>query len=527
MHREYLASSARQQGKTAIVRSLLGWALTTDLGPAWSLLFGIAHNRAQARIPYDAVRADLEPLARRLGPEARGGLAVTRYLGIRSAVAGWRREYHVTSREARDALRGYSIDLAVFDEVRTQHDDETYAALKPTTAARLEPLIFETSTAGDDRSIVLRALWERGRRIIEGAEPAEGFGMTWYAADDDDAPDDPRAWAKSSPALAEGRFPEAAIRDELRALTPSTFRRERLNLWADAADEWLPPGVWARQTGRAPEGSARLVLGVEAEPGWTHATIAVAIVPPSDDAPTFVGIAAELVAPAGSTVAGDELLAALERIRAELSPALVVWSRAAAVAKHLEAWAAEHDVPTLALAPGDLRSASELFRAELVGRRVTHADDPLLAVQARRARPSGPLEGGSWYFSVRESRGTIDALRAARVGALGRDLARGRGAARRDLLTAKLDTSTGSGVSSAAMGLGDALRRVWRAGPTLRDRTSPVRLSGRCEPRARTLRLPRDAGGRSSAAAHRLDRSPSSSRSPTATGTRSPINLGS
>jgi hypothetical protein len=412
VHREYLVSTARQQGKTALVRALIGWALVTDHGPEWSLLVGLAHNRKQARIPYEAVRSDLEPLARRLGGESSGGLAVTRYLGIRSAVAGWARVYDVVSRDARDALRGYSVDLGLFDEVRTQRDEETYAALKPTTSARPESLIFEISSAGDERSILLRSLWERGLRIIEGAEPAEGFGMTWYAAGDDDAPDDPRAWLKSSPALAEGRIDPATIRDELRALTPATFRRERLNLWADAADEWLPPGVWARQAGARPAHVARVVLGVETEPGWTHGTVAVAVVP-EGEAPTFAGVAAELVAPAGSTIDPRELLAALDRVHLEWAPALVVWSRSAAVSKHLERWAEEHDVPTLALTPADLRSASELYRSELIGRRLEHEADPLLAVQARRARPSGALEAGGWYFSVRESRGTIDALRAS------------------------------------------------------------------------------------------------------------------
>jgi hypothetical protein len=419
VHREYLASTSRQQGKTALVRALLGWALTTSIGPEWQLLYGIAYNRTQARIPYTAVLEDLRPIERRLGPESAGGLALTRYLGIRSAVADWRREYHVTSREARDALRGYSIDLGIFDEVRTQRDDETYAALKPTTSARPEALIFEISSAGDDRSVLLRELWERGRRVIDGAEPAEGFGMTWYAAGDDDAADDPRAWRRSSPAFAQGRIDPATIRDELRAFSPATFRRERLNLWSDAADEWLPPGVWVRQVGTSGGDVRRVVLGVESEPGWSRATVTVAMVPGSDEAPTWVGIAAELIAPSGSTVAPDELLAAVGRVASELAPALVVWSRAAAVHAHLETWAESHDVATLALAPADLRKASELFRSELVGRRLEHADDPTLSVQARRARPSAPLETGAWYFSIRESRGAIDALRAAAWSAWG------------------------------------------------------------------------------------------------------------
>jgi hypothetical protein len=411
LHREYLISTARQNGKTAIVRALIGWALTSEIGPPWGLLYGLAHTRAQARIPYSAVLADLAPVARRLGTERRGGLALTRYLGIRSAVAGYPREYHVASRDARDALRGYSVDLGVFDEVRTQRDEDTYAALKPTMSARPDPLLFEISTAGDERSLLLRRLWERGRRIIDGLEPAEGFGMTWYAADDTDAPDNPRAWAKASPAMAEGRIEAATVRDELHALTPATFRQERLNLWSDAADEWLPPGVWGRATGAPPlDRGERIALGVEVHPSWERAAVAVAV---AGDGPTFAGIAADLAAPPGATVAPADLLDAVAAAAQAWAPGMVVWSRASAVARHLDAWAAEADVPTLALGPADLRTASELFRSELIGGRLMHSDDPLLGQQARRARPSAPLAAGGWYFSVRDSAGPIDALRAA------------------------------------------------------------------------------------------------------------------
>ena len=38
VHREYLISTGRQSGKTALVRALIGWALTTDIGPAWQLI---------------------------------------------------------------------------------------------------------------------------------------------------------------------------------------------------------------------------------------------------------------------------------------------------------------------------------------------------------------------------------------------------------------------------------------------------------------------------------------------------------
>ena len=67
----------------------------------------------------------------------------------------------------------------------------------------------------------------------------------------------------------------------------------------------------------------------------------------------------------------------------------------------------------MALHGGQLRAASEGFRAELVGGRLTHADDPLLATQAAAARPSSAISAGSWYFSVRTAAGDVDAIRAA------------------------------------------------------------------------------------------------------------------
>jgi hypothetical protein len=82
----------------------------------------------------------------------------------------------------------------MFDEVRTQRNYDTWAALEPTTRARPDPLMFrDLAPPATMRSILLRDWWERGRRIIDGTEPADGFGMTWYAADDELAPDDPVA----------------------------------------------------------------------------------------------------------------------------------------------------------------------------------------------------------------------------------------------------------------------------------------------------------------------------------------------
>lgn len=412
VHRIYLISTARQNGKTALVRALIGWALTARVIPAWSAIAGLAHDRTQARIPYQAVAQDLAPMARRLGPTSRGGLNITRYLGIRSETYGRHREYHTYSREARNAIRGTSNDLVLFDEVRTQIDDETWAAVEPTTTARPDPLIVGISTAGSERSVLLRAWFDRGLRIIEGAEPANGFGMTWYAPPDSADPTDPRTWPLANPSIADRRMDPQRIRDAWSGLTPAAFRAERLNLWSDAQDAWLPPGVWAMTTSDQPELPGRPLIAVEVTPSWRRVTVTVAWL---TDAGAWVGIADELDASrtAAATVDPREIAAMLDRVRAAWSPSAIAYSAAAAAAPTVAAWAERTRTRPIALGAREIRAACELFRGELVGGRLGHADDPVLGAQMRVARPNVPIESGGWFFSVRESSGEIDALRAA------------------------------------------------------------------------------------------------------------------
>jgi hypothetical protein len=324
---------------------------------------------------------------------------------------GRHREYHTGSREAANAIRSFSVDLGGFDEVRTQRGYDVWAALEPTTRARPDPLIFMISTAGDERSILLRDMWERGLRIIDGAEPAEGFGMTWYAAPDELELADPRAVLAANPAVAEGRVPIGPVAASIRSLTPTAYRQETLNLWTEGGDEWLPPGTWQATEGPQPAGGLRIVLGVETVPTWRRCSVTVAIV---TDAGAWVGVAGELDSSrtSRSSIAPAELVAMLETLAAIWQPSAVAFSAAAAAAPHVQAWADAAGIPALPMNGRQIRAASELFRSELIGRRLAHGPDPLLAQQARVARPSAAIDG-EWYFSIRDSLGEVDALRAA------------------------------------------------------------------------------------------------------------------
>lgn len=407
-HRLYLTSCGRQNGKTVGVRSLVGTALTADSFPDWTTILGLAHDKKQARVPYTAILADLDRPDLR-----RRGMHPTRYLGIRSDMWGWHREYDVASREARDAIRTFSVDLAVFDEVRTQRNYDTWAALEPTTRARPDPLIFAISTAGDDRSVLLRDWWERGLRIIAGAEPADGFGMTWYAADDDDDPADPRAVLKANPAVAEGRVPLGPVLASVRSLPPAQHRAETLNLWTEGGDEILPPGTWRDRIAVQPTRRAgRIVLAVDASPTWRRATIVVGI---ETRGGSWIGVAGDVDAArlGVATLEPRRVQDEWERLIKAWKPDAVAWLASSAVARYAKAGAeAQHVRQRLEMTATNLRAASAMWRSELIAGRLGHEDDLLMAQQLRTARPSAPVESGDWYLSVRESLGDIDSTRA-------------------------------------------------------------------------------------------------------------------
>ncbi len=140
-----------------------------------------------------------------------------------------------------DSGRGFSADLVVIDEAYNL-TAESMAAVLPTMAARPNPQIWYTSSAGMAASDQLAHIRERGLR---GGDPTLAY-FEWSAADGSDL-DDRQAWSQANPSLGY-RVPESFIEKERAALPDEQFGRERLGLWADRDRDrsaidlaaWLP-----------------------------------------------------------------------------------------------------------------------------------------------------------------------------------------------------------------------------------------------------------------------------------------------
>lgn len=417
VHSHYVLSTGRQNGKTTVVRGIVGWALT-GAPFAWERVLGLAYDRAQARVLYDAVLGDLG------GPGMAWAIArATRYRGITSRLG---RRYDVASKDAGLGARGLSNDLAVFDEVMTQRTSEVWEALLPTLSAREDALVVGLSTAGDARSLLLREWWERGIRIIDGRERAEGFGMSWWAAPDDAPPDSLEAIRAGNPAYGLTLRP-AAVAAERLSMSAQAWRRERLNLWVETADDWLPPGAWERSAVRrtidAEPGT--VALAVDVAPGWRRATVAVCA--PMGDGTWHAAVVADVRAPEGRIVAPAELEAAMIRLTSEWSPSAWAWDQNAAAAGQLERIVSEHDWEGHPFGGRAIVAAHETFYSELVAGRLTHEPDALVAAAIANAR-TAPTADGGWRLGRRVSLGPIDPILAVLYAAAAAIAPEGEGA---------------------------------------------------------------------------------------------------
>ncbi len=407
-----LVSTARQNGKSVIVRIIVGWFLDEGqfLEPfrGWSAILAAAHDSRQARIMYRGVYADIEGNER-----LRAATRTSIYRGIERE----RIIFDVVTNQPGSA-RGWSAGLIPWDEMLTQRDWDMWEALSPTQSAQRSPLMVLTSTAGHAQSVVLRAFYDRLRRQASGDEkPDPAFYGAWWQSLSDGAGLDWEEIQRANPALGDGRLTRRAIASEHAIIPADSWRRERLNHWVDAvAPGAFAPGVWARCRQANPlEGvDGPFALGVDIHPGWERATIAVAGIRP--DNRVGVEIYRDMRAREGVPITAEVIL---DQIRAFPEPiAVIAYDAISGAAGAFMRDEAESGLPWDGLKSGQVIAAS-MDVAEMIQSGRLAAGDPLLDVQIAFAarRPVG--QEGAFRFSRQSSLGPIDAVMAMTLAAHG------------------------------------------------------------------------------------------------------------
>ena len=191
--------------------------------------------------------------------------------------------------------RGFSADLIVLDEAYDLKQHEV-AAMLPTMAARPNPQLWFTSSAGMPQSEVLAGVRERGMNPA-----SKGFAYFEWSAPDGADPDDIETIVIANPGFGR-RLSAEHVQAEREALGEDEFLRERCGIWEKVGGEsFISEAAWsacldpvvARMVadGEVVEQKlSRVALGVDVPPDRSFGSVCVSGV--REDGSQFVELIA-------------------------------------------------------------------------------------------------------------------------------------------------------------------------------------------------------------------------------------------
>lgn len=205
-------------------------------------IYGCAADRGQATIVFD-VAADMVRMCPALNKRCKILTSQKRILYMPTNSF-----YQVLSAEAY-SKHGFNIHGVVFDELHTQPNRKLFDVMtKGSGDARMQPLYFLITTAGNDTHSICYETHQKAVDILEGRKIDSTFYPVIYGAGQDEDWKDPKVWKKANPSLG-----ETIGMDKVKAACESakqnpgeenSFRQLRLNQWVKQAVRWLSVDLW-------------------------------------------------------------------------------------------------------------------------------------------------------------------------------------------------------------------------------------------------------------------------------------------
>ena len=232
----------KKQGKSELAAAVALLLLCGD-NEAGAEIYGCAADRQQASIVFN-VAADMIGLCPPLSQRCKL-LPSTRRIIYKPTNSF----YQVLSADVANK-HGFNVHGVIFDELHTQPNRKLYDVMtKGSGDARMQPLYFLITTAGDNINSICYEVHQKAEDIIAGRKHDPTFYPVIYGAKMDDDWTDPAVWAKANPSLGITVDIEKvrAACDSAKE-TPSeenSFRQLRLNQWVKQSVRWMPMEKWS------------------------------------------------------------------------------------------------------------------------------------------------------------------------------------------------------------------------------------------------------------------------------------------
>ena len=231
----------KKQGKSELAAAVALY-LTCGDGEWGAEVYGAAADRQQASIVFDVAVEMVEQcpaLKKRIKPI----MSVKRL--VYKPTSSF---YQVLSAEAF-TKHGLNVHGVIFDELHAQPNRELYDVLtKGSGDARLQPLFFLITTAGNDRNSICYEVHQKAQDILDGRKIDHTFYPVIYGIAENDDWADEQNWFKANPSLN-----HTVDIEKVRAAFQSAkenpaeeniFRQLRLNQWVKQSLRWMPMDKW-------------------------------------------------------------------------------------------------------------------------------------------------------------------------------------------------------------------------------------------------------------------------------------------
>ena len=232
---------SKKQGKSELAAAVALFLTCAD-GEQRAEVYGCAADRNQASIVFN-VAADMVRMCPALSKRVKILDATKRLIYQPTGSI-----YQVLSADVGNK-HGFNTHGVVFDELHTQPNRKLYDVMtKGSGDARMQPLYFLITTAGDNQNSICWEVHQKALDILEGRKRDATFYPVIYGASQEDDWADPKVWKKANPSLGitVGIDKVKAAFESARQnpAEENSFRQLRLNQWVKQAVRWMPMDKW-------------------------------------------------------------------------------------------------------------------------------------------------------------------------------------------------------------------------------------------------------------------------------------------
>ena len=277
----------KKQGKSELAAAV-ALLLTCGDGEERAEVYGCAADRQQASIVFN-VAADMVRMCPALSKRVKILDSQKRLIYQPTGSI-----YQVLSADVGNK-HGFNTHGVVFDELHTQPNRKLFDVMtKGSGDARMQPLYFLITTAGNDTKSICYEIHQKAKDIIEERKIDHTFYPVIYGAEESDDWTDPKVWKKANPSLGItvgiDKVKDACESAKQNPGEENSFRQLRLNQWVKQAVRWMPMDKWDKCEFAVCEDDleGRICYGGLDLSSTTDITAFVLVFPPEDENDKYI-----------------------------------------------------------------------------------------------------------------------------------------------------------------------------------------------------------------------------------------------